>query len=137
MTLQFAEQAGFFMGTLLGVFMVGAVCGLLPLIAGLCRKNRRSAATTWVLCVLIAILGWAVTSVPQVSFCITLPVAFVLMVVVLCQRSGPKSSERSSGKSTSPTGGSGCQGAEAKDWLVCAGLVVAGIIILPKIWTTG
>lgn len=89
MAQEIADQAGFFVGTFLAVFMVGAICGLLPLIAGLCRRNRRAAAGSWALCVLVGLGGWMATSTPEVSLCISLPLAFVLMVVILCRAAKP------------------------------------------------
>jgi hypothetical protein len=88
MTQEIASQTGFYVGTFLGVFMVGAICGLLPLIAGLCQRNRGLAGGSWAFCVFVGLLGWIVTSTPEVSLCISLPVAFVLMVLILCHTPG-------------------------------------------------
>ena len=85
MMQKIAEQAGFFVGAFLAVFIVGATCGLLPLIAGLCRRKRALAGGSWATCVLVGLVGWIVTSTPEVSLCICLPLAFVLMLVILCR----------------------------------------------------
>lgn len=99
MAHQIVEQLGFYLGTVIGGFMVGAICGLMPLIAGLYRGRRHTAAITWLLCVLTAILGSLIPSTPEVSFLISLPLAFLLMIIILCGRpaSGYSSCEQSQG----------------------------------------
>jgi len=44
MTQEMTGRFSFFLGALSGVFMVGGICGLLPLITGLWRTNRHIAS---------------------------------------------------------------------------------------------
>jgi uncharacterized membrane protein HdeD (DUF308 family) len=69
-------------GMYFGAFMAGAISGLMPLIAGLLKKRQRYAFVSWLLTTAAGFMAFFWFAVG--AFCVTLPVAFFLMVVVLC-----------------------------------------------------
>ena len=71
-------------GVYFGAFMAGAIAGLMPLIAGLVKKQQTAAFVCWFLTTaagFIAFVGFAVGALN-----VALPVAFFLMVVILCNK---------------------------------------------------
>lgn len=69
------EQIGYRIGVFLGGFVVGALCGVLPLKLGLKRERRRLALGSWISCV-VAGLGLGLIG--------AVPVSIVFTVIILC-----------------------------------------------------
>lgn len=76
---QTAYNMGFRAGILLGAFIAGAIVGLLPLIVALRRGRRTFAFASWASCILANFL---------LGIFLSIPVAVVLTVVVLCLARG-------------------------------------------------
>ncbi len=70
-----AEQVGFWIGTLFGGFVVGALCGLLPLIIGLKKQRRGLALTSCISCVVSGLI---------LGLILAVPVSIIFTVVILC-----------------------------------------------------
>jgi MFS family permease len=74
-----AYRIGFQAGILFGAFLGGAIVGLLPLIVALRRGRRTFAFASWASCILANFL---------LGIFLSVPLAVVLTVVVLCLEEG-------------------------------------------------
>jgi uncharacterized membrane protein HdeD (DUF308 family) len=69
-------------GMYFGAFMAGAIAGLMPLIAALARKRQAYAFVSWLLTAAAGFIAACWFGVGALY--VALPVAFFLMVVILC-----------------------------------------------------
>jgi MFS family permease len=67
-------QVGYWVGIFLGGFVVGALCGLLPLLVGLKKQRRGLALAGWISCVVAGLI---------LGLLLAIPVALVFTVVIL------------------------------------------------------
>ena len=72
-----AQQIGFWVGVLAGGFIVGGLCGLLPLLIGLKRQRPGLAWGSWISCVAAGLV---------LGLLLAVPVAIVFTVIILCLR---------------------------------------------------
>lgn len=79
-----AAEMGILTGQLLCLFTAGGAVGLIPLVAALCRGDRRFAWRIWLLCALSFVLVGYVVNV-QVAAVLSLPAVLILLVVALCR----------------------------------------------------
>ena len=69
------EQIGYFIGLILGAFVAGAICGLLPMIIALKKQRRKIALISWISCVISGFILGLILAVP-VSIIFTVVILF-------------------------------------------------------------
>ena len=88
-----AEQFVYWISVLLGGFVAGAICGILPLVLALKKERRALAFASWISCVLAGLI---------LGVILALPVAIIFTIIIVCLKKpsasiGPTESDNSSG----------------------------------------
>ena len=80
-------DTAYLIGAIVGALFIGAVCGLIPLIAGLIKKRIALAVSGFIVCMICGFI---------LGVILALPVAIIFLVVILLTSKDKKEPETSS-----------------------------------------